>query len=171
MTGIQAPVVLPSPCSSISPSQAQELQAPSRPGWKGFLHQLLTDNTATAYNSLHSREHTHRHVGSSQGPNSKCPATWARVSKAKLSGIASSVHTGGGGGDGKGMSPPAPRGGFVPHWHIWEATARTGRQTGLPSDCTQPGYQPPPPVRHHQLLHLLPQLQIGQSSPSPTHHY
>lgn len=84
-------------------SQAR-LQAPSRPGypysspqgkgWEGFLHQLLTEPA-----SLHSREHRHRtefqpHMGSSQGPNSKYPATWAQVSEANLTGTASSVHSG-----------------------------------------------------------------------------
>lgn len=119
--------------------QAWESPATSPRKREGFLHQLLTE--AKVCNSLHSREHPHRtevhlHVGSSQEPNSKYPATWAQVSKAKLSGIASSVHSEGK-KEGKGMCPPAPRLSFVPQsWELCPLSpARTGRQTGLSSDC------------------------------------
>lgn len=134
------------PSSRHSPGLGLTLNIPKEKGWEGFLHQLLPE--AKACNSLHSREHPHRtefhlHVGSSQEPNTKYPATWAQASKAKLSGIAFSVHSEGN-REGKGICPPAPRLSSVPPCQSRAAPARTGRQTGLPSDCmpptsTQPG--------------------------------
>lgn len=78
------------------------------------------------------------------------PATWAQASKAKLSGVASSVHSEGN-REGKGICPPAPRLSSVPPCQSRAAPARTGRQTGLPSDC-----MPRPAHSQDSSLYLLP---------------
>lgn len=142
----QAPWFWPQPscCSSISPKP--ELQAESRPGnheqrppgkeMKGFLHRLPTEAKLAVVSTPESvpTGQSSTLMWAVHKDQTKYPATWAQVSKANQSGT-DSLKCSQCREEGKGMCPPAPRLSFVPQCQSWEGPARTGRQTGIPSDC------------------------------------